>query len=378
MEWVIISMVIIFSGVIIFLQSKKFALVEEKLALQQRDMEKKLESLVKELHEANKNVTQELSESHKQSYGEWMKEKELEWGKVKEALFQHHERRHELLEKRILSQLNTYLQEEEEDIKKWVALVEENKGEAATTIPIIESALNKYPSSRMLMNLFQEHISFLLTAENVVIRKHAIERYNRAARVFIDNCKATDWSYAKQVLEDALKLGNMYINETETKRVAKLKDTLNVLEQKIVKVGNSSVTEGELLEIEKLDGQIDKKLLGNYPELLQRYQHISKKLLAYFSAEQTDEEKWKQYNLRAVQAFKDAYQLFLANEKTYKKGININSILSNLGGWEAKYFYPSTQVYFQAVYSEIFAKLDPDVKPVFSSKMITEGKKEIG
>jgi hypothetical protein len=195
----------------------------------------------------------------------------------------------------------------------------------------------------------------------------------------LDNCSAADFSYAKKELDHSLKLGNQYMNEVENKRLAIQKETLESLELKVEALQLSEDhTDAEVNAIEALDQKIDKSFIKQYPNLHTQYQDISKKLMKYFAPAEKEETVIKQYNLEAIESIKSAYSTFQSNERNYKQGINFQVLTEKLGGWESQYLDPSTQIYFQSVYSEIFSKLNPDVKPKFARGMLKEVKKDIG
>ena len=284
------------------------------------------------------------------------------------------------LMKQTKTQIDTFINEEQLEINKWIESIQSDPTDIAGTVEKAESALNKYPSNRTIMEMYKNLITKLIYGPNPIIRKHAIERYNRASRVFLDNCKPEDFAYAKELLNDSLKLGNELMNEVNNKRLAQTEQQIVQLESKMreLMLSEPSKIEKIIDAIEELDSQIDRDFLKNYRHLQARYEKVSKQLMQQFAgANITDEGKIQQYNRLAVDQIQQAYNLFQQDEKTYKNGTNLYRLVNKLGGWDTTYLTPATQVYFQSVYNEIFGKLQPAVKPTFTLKMLEEPKKEI-
>jgi hypothetical protein len=58
----------------------------------------------------------------------------------------------------------------------------------ARAIQKLESALNKFPGSDTLIQEYKNRIEPFLESSEPAIQKSAIERFNRATRVYLDNC----------------------------------------------------------------------------------------------------------------------------------------------------------------------------------------------
>jgi hypothetical protein len=274
--------------------------------------------------------------------------------------------------------INFYIEQENLEIQKWIKTIQSYHSNHALAIEFLESALNKYPSSRELIKEYCLHIKKLITSDKSSIRKQAIERYNRAARIYLDNCLHQDWNYAKEIMDEALKIGNEYINDIEKQRYKKENNMILQLEQKasLLKTG-VKLSEAEIDEIEKLDQMVDKNFVNQHKILMERYISVSQRFMRFFSNIQDDDTAIKEYNLKALKSIHEAHSNFKLNEKIYKQGIDINKIVKLLGGWDMSILHPSTQIYFQSVYSDLFAKLNPDVKSNFTEKILKMEKKEI-
>ena len=102
---------------------------------------------------------------------------------------------------------------------------------------------------------------------------------------------------------------------------------------------------------------------------MQKYQQVTAKLTADLM-EKPSEEKIKSYNLKAVESFRKAQNYFNNNETSVKKGQSLTEIINYLGGWDMQYLSPPAQIYYQNVYSDIFSKLDADIKPQMTERIL--------
>ena len=281
------------------------------------------------------------------------------------------------IESKTLQRLDTYLNEEKQDLTNWVSAINTSHN-TTESIERIESAMNKYPGVKVLFVKFQEEITPLLSSENQVIKKHAIERYNGQARLFSDNCRSEDWSFANDALEQSLQLGNQFMIDVQNTRHSNLKNKIFNLELlSTLTKSNTELSTVSIEVIEKADKEIDKKLFDSYPELKARYNKVSQQFIAYFTPSHEDEKTIKEYNLTALSDFHTALTLFHSNENAFKSGASIHLLIEKLGGWKSEHLASPTQVYFQNVYSEIFSKLNPNVKVEFSKAMLNAPRKEV-
>ncbi|KMY51033.1 hypothetical protein [Peribacillus loiseleuriae] len=341
--------------------------------------EEEISKFSEELEQHTKQLFTDNIISQKSSFNDLLVKYQSEFKSIERNIMQNIVERLDETQEEITSKLDFYINEELNEIDKWIHAIKKYKNSPAKCVAMLESALNKYPSSKHLMNLYKENILFLIDSKSPVIKRQAIERYNRTTRVYLDNCRVEDWEFAEEIKNHSLKLGNQYMNDIESKRLSKIKETIEELQIKVSKLTyRKNLTDEEINEIEQLDNQVDKAFIANYPDLNDRYNEVSKMLIQYFSTVENDESRIKEYNLNAIDSIQIAYNDFQNNDKSYKKGENIHKLVSKLGGWDSKYLYSSTQIYFQSAYSEIFSKLDLNVKPTFTEKMVNEQIKGIG
>jgi len=272
----------------------------------------------------------------------------------------------------VKNSLYSYLIQEEKEIKEWLDIIEKEKNHARA-IQQLESALNKFPGSYDLIQVYARRITpFLESSENTV-RKMALERYNRATRVFLDNCQPSVWAEANKLHADSLSIGNLYMKNQVTQVKLRAEEIIRELE---VIVTDNELTKKQLERVEILDNQLQKDILKNFKELNTRYTKVTQRLFSHLSPE-TNQQAIQNYNLEAVKQFKKAQELFTNQETQFKQGNDLKQLTTLLGSWDHTYLTSTTQLYLQNVYSEIFAKLSPESKPEMTKLMLTTKKQKV-
>ncbi|WP_456277582.1 hypothetical protein [Bacillus sp. AK128] len=275
------------------------------------------------------------------------------------------------VEKILVDKLHIYLNEEEEEIQYWIekVTITESLNEK---VQLLETAINKYPMISHFISSYRETLISLFQDSDDKMKKKIIEKLNHAARIHLDNCKPEDWLSAKAIKDETLRMGNQFMKEQEN---IFIKRTTHILNQLEVLVSENN-TEIDLSKVEELDESIDQNILKHYPSLKNRYQLISTKLMEYINKEPS-KEGLKAYNKSAIQAFKRVHSKFNQFESTYKMGERLNELSNELGGWEHSLFTTPTQIYFQSVYSDIFAKLSPNAKPKLTELILDTSTKKV-
>lgn len=267
-----------------------------------------------------------------------------------------------IISKQLKEDLHTYVEYDELQQKEWMVLIKSQTNQRVK-LQYIESALNKFPSNRQFFEGYMELLKATLVHATPKAKKTIIEKMNHVSRIFFDNCKAEDAPYAQKSKDETIRLGHDFMKEIDQAQEKQLANMINKLEQLAV------ASKANIVEIENLDTQINKGLLKNYPNLMQKYQRITAKL-ATDLMEKPSEEKIKTYNLTAVESFRKAQNYYKNNEASIKKGVNLTQIIHYLGGWDMQYLSPPAQIYYQNVYSDIFSKLDPEIKPQMTEQIL--------
>ncbi|MBB5175036.1 hypothetical protein [Texcoconibacillus texcoconensis] len=359
-------------------QLSKMKEYQELKAEMKKDLQEEGKQIATRLQQEIQYRFQMLTDEQKTEMSERQSAANQELQRIGGRVTEETERRIEEKTQQLLDRFNVYIEEEEREINAWLTHVQQEDNRAKK-VDILESAINKHPSSRKLVEGYIAAIQPLTQATNDRIRKSAIERMQRTLRVFLDHCQAEDFTYAFDQLDASLKLGNNYMNEVEGKRADHLNATLKKLESYMNKLDkNGSLSEADIEEIEKLDSALDRSFLAQDEAQKKRYEVISKKLMDYFTNQAPSEQEKRSYNFKALQAIKQAHESFLSHEKEAKKGTNIQKYSRLLGGWDMDRFYPATQVYYQSVYSDIFSKLEAQVKPEFTKMIMNSDQQTVG
>ncbi|MFS0576654.1 hypothetical protein AB1K83_13530 [Sporosarcina sp. 179-K 3D1 HS] len=282
------------------------------------------------------------------------------------------EKKLDKLDLTIKQSLHSYLTQEQYEMHQWIELIN-NESNHAQAIQQVESALNKFPGSSELIELYTKRITPYLESSEQPIQKLALERYNRATRVFLDNCQPSMWKRAKQLHNEALELGNRYMKSKVQQFEIQAEQIISVLE---TITSAKSLSPKQLERVEKLDNRLQKDLLKNFKGLHARYNKVTQRLFSHLSPS-IDQKAVNEYNLNAIQQFKSAQELFTQQESSFKQGIDLARLSNLLGCWDQTYLTPPTQLYFQNVYSDIFAKLNPEVKPEMTKLMLKTTKKTV-
>lgn len=333
-------------------------------ALERLDISKK-ETITESHNEQNQLMQTALDRFGEHQQG-WPQEVRVTW-----------ERQYHMLKtlQSVLERLDASLKWEETQKAEWLRMINEasSGGEA---IEILEVALHKHPDFRPFMEQYVQQIKPFTQSENMFVRQRAIERLNRAARAYMDNCSAQDWPHAKQILDEVRAISQQFIEEREQSKLEEMEMALHHLETSVEK-GADLQQEEMLKQLEEWDNKIDKRLLSRYPVLKERYRRVTRAIGQLLSAEQNN-EALHQYNLRALQDIRKAYDLFQRNDNRLKQDEGIDQLAALLGGWDMGQLNPAVQTYYQSVYQEIFAKLEPRARVKLTEKVLAVNRKKVG
>ncbi|MCA1010705.1 hypothetical protein [Halobacillus halophilus] len=336
------------------------------------------QELLRNLMEKNidnqKELLQEIQTHHAQTYEnliDFNKENVLEWLKKAEEKNAKHMAQ-------LKERLDAYLKEEIQDQDQWLELIQSKQGSSSEKLDIIESALNKYPSYKEFVNEYLDAIQPFMESRDSKVKKKVIERLNRVSRVFLDNCRSEDYNFAKDLHMKTLEQGYQFMKETNENYKEKVKMNMGIMENTINILSKKKHRNPEMVkELERIDQQIDRQWIQNQPELRERYNELSKQSMKLFSPVEIDDEQIDQYNEEAIRSIEQAYNKLQANSYYYTQGKRLYELTRLLGGWNMQYLSVPTQTYYQSVYSEAFAKIKPEVKPLFTKQVLQTTKKEV-
>lgn len=145
-------------------------------------------------------------------------------------------------------------------------------------------------------------------------------------------------------------------NKEKLKELLSLKDSLR-------KAKSQQTFDKIISQITKIDGEIDKSVLSN--EQQTSYDALTKNLTEVVSEKMREFERRNNvaYNKDAVSSFSDAFQRFKKDSAQFKNQAVLFSLVSEtLFKYDASRLFNETLIYYNHVYSYIFAKLDDDGK----------------
>ncbi|MCT6922155.1 MAG: hypothetical protein M3Z34_08785 [Staphylococcus epidermidis] len=328
-----------------------FKELTQKLNMIERTIPKQFGELSKEFKISSIEHYQQMLENQKQSNVE-----------LSNQVIQTLNETEKMISNQLKKDLHTYVNFDEFQQNEWSQLIHSQTNQRIK-LQYLESALNKFPNNRQFFEEYLQLIKEILENATPQAKQTIIEKLNHASRIFFDNCKAEDANYAQKSKDDAIRLGHEFMKEMDQAQEKQLSNMIKRLEELVVSSKNN------VGEIEKIDININKAILKNYPNLLQKYQQVTAKLTADLM-EKPSEEKIKSYNLKAVESFRKAQTYFNNNEAAVKKGQSLTEVINYLGGWDLQYLSPPAQIYYQNVYSDIFSKLDADIKPQMTERIL--------
>lgn len=328
-----------------------------KVMQQQKFQQQMMSQLVEQIDALRKNVQLEVRQANETSMVTISKQFEQHIDEIKERI-----------STQLKDDLHTYIHFDEQQQQAWFTQIEA-ESDKRKKIQLLESALNKFPSNKQFFVMYSKLLEETIELATPSAKKKIIEKMHYAARIFFDNCNSSDASFAMMKKDEAIRLGHTYMKQVTEVEKQKLIERVATLRQLV----NSNAA---LIKIEQADEQINQVTLARYPEIQSDYKKITATLSSRLMKKVTDEQM-KQYNLKAVTAFKNAHSKFTANETTMKTGTNLHEVIALLGGWKTEYLQAPTQMYYQSVYADIFGKLKAEVKPKMTEDMLKAPVKEV-
>jgi len=270
----------------------------------------------------------------------------------------------------------------EDEIHQWIKLVEKRleQEQIEEALGALDSAIDKYPASRLLLELYGKVIGPLIKSEDTMVKRDSLKRYNRVVELFFNHCCFEDWEFAFKVKRGVNSIGDNMVNVLQQKRISRIKDIISEFENQVEDLmRKKQINEIDIQRLNKIDESIEKQLLIAIPDLESKYHNLSKRVLEKFKTDQenSQENKQAQYNKRAIEAAKIALDRFNDFDSKHIDQNQLQQIVSKLGVWERNYFYPSTALYHNTVYQQIFSELSNENKLKITRLMADTLKKEI-
>ncbi|AOM84459.1 hypothetical protein [Salisediminibacterium beveridgei] len=269
------------------------------------------------------------------------------------------------------AQVKNFVNERQIEHDRWVQRISDEDLSTQQKLEMLETAMNQFPESRELHEAYDQTLQPYLKDSSKEIRMRTARKLNQASRTLLDYCSIDEWDYAVKRYNENLRTGNLLMKSHVEEKLASERKKLDQLESAVTRLSREPDNQSLIDEIETIEGSLDQKTIERDPVLLKRLREITGDIVGHFTrGNENEEHQVKDYNKRAITSFREASVTFRNNEKTFKGGSGLVSLTEKMGGWDMNVLHPEVQAYYQAVYQEIFGKLDPEVKPKFTERML--------
>ncbi|MCH8568867.1 MAG: hypothetical protein LAT67_11410 [Balneolales bacterium] len=279
---------------------------------------------------------------------------------------------------------------EDEKLQHWREMIAK-PGNDVNRLEFTEAAAIRFPSERKFIEEIRQILHPLAKeSDNLLIRREALIRLRNHANRFYEHCFLKDFEYASRFKREVLESMEAVVKKIDELRKLNIEKQLKEMEMKInrLKYGAKSAELTE--EIEKADQKIDHSVLDNYPGLKQKYEELSQVLMTILSKNESEgKEELKKYNQEVLDKAKKAVELMkhhseggiidkiTSREKdvNYNEEKNLIKVLRLIAGHDMAKLHPSVVNYLRVAEAEVFNKLSPDGKILFTELMIKEAYK---
>lgn len=229
-------------------------------------------------------------------------------------------------------------------------------------------------------NLFSTYFDFCIKVANwpveIETRSFFLSEAELALNVFSEKCNLDE--VMLKIIQDArsklVKVSddiNSFIqNQAQEEDDAAVKSNNKILSElaklktELIQVGNQEQFDQVLIKMSELEDGLDKTIL--IPSQLKLYNSLTRDFSSLVSKKMADlsHNEDIQYNKKAADSFKTAFDLFKTNEDKYKESDSeLYGLVSQyLFAFDARRLFNECLVYYNHVYSYIFNKLDDSGK----------------
>lgn len=289
-----------------------------------------------------------------------------------------------------ISKSLSVFESENESTEQWLEAIE-NPSDDINKLELLEAAANRFPSEKRFIERIREILQPLIEeGDNLLVKREALMRLRNHANRFSENCPISDFEYANRFKNEVIDSMENVVKRIGDLREENLEKQIADLEKRINKLKKSS-KKNELLEgIEKVDEKIDQSVLGNYPKLNSKYEELSKELITELNESEKESKKdLKKYNEDVLQKAKKAIKSinnhsegnvkdkFFGPDKpvNYNQKKNLTKLLKLIANHDTDKLHPSVSNYVRMAEAEIFNKLSPNGRILFTELMIKEAYK---
>ena len=271
-----------------------------------------------------------------------------------------------------------------EDHKKWLRAAESISDEDRK-LEYFESAARRFPNKKIFIDKIIELLGPLANNDNLLVRREALMRLRDHANRFVAHAPLENFDDALQIRDEIIGYMKKAVEKLDNLREQTNSDLLTDLESKISDLEAQPKDNQTLKEIEKLDEDIDKEILSNYPDLQKKYDILSKSLIGILNNNtKASKKSLKSYNKKALRKAKSVLDKiqnhsegklkdnFVGpdNPVNYNKRSNLTNLVESLSGFNSEKLLPTTENYIRMVESQVFSKLSSEGKKVFTKLMI--------
>ena len=214
-------------------------------------------------------------------------------------------------------------------------------------------------------NLLSQKLSYINRADTVLEYFSENAQLNESAVVFIKEYKGIIES-RRSLVSEQIQAEENAVRVSKEKYNSEALALIERLANNIATATNEATLNRILDNIKKVDGSIETAYLT--AEQSKEYERLTNKCSDAVTKKINDleEEKNRDYNIRAVEAFDKAFRLF----KNAETSNNMDKIITEFLSFDASRLTTETMIYYNHVYSFIFSKLSDEEKFAFTKKAI--------
>lgn len=228
----------------------------------------------------------------------------------------------------------------------------------------------KYPGDKECFEPYFKLLVELASGGETSKRNSFLQQAMTASAIFSENTQLTE-EIVEYIQKNELLLETTYneieaANETKKRDFVKDKiqfndDALILIEKLLLKLKNVKTKEEfeKIIQtLGKVDSGIDKEYMSERQS--EKYSELTKNSSNLVSVKMSsfEEAENREYNIKAIEAYKNAFDMLKNNEITESH----KDVMRNLFSFDAARLYNETLVYYNHVYNYILNKLSDDDK----------------
>lgn len=265
---------------------------------------------------------------------------------------------------------------------KWI----ERATKTAKQLPrteVLAAALLRYPTVKPVFSeLFSQRQKLLESPLSLDVKRLIITELISLSENFQRNCNPGDLGYAARMVAKSSELGDDLIEEARSLQRESISFTLDEIAAELTKLAaNMARPDAALDKLAQLDASLDDAIINNFPELKSRRAELTEKTIEIVSKprQPSGSDDVKAYNRRAIAAANSAFarfgthddgKLFSSGSVNFNIASNQQVLINDLGGWDTALLLPSTSMFVNQVYGEIFQKLNHEGRVSLASLMV--------